>query len=214
MSKSLDERLADIADEAEAGEEDQTVRPIPAHVKITRGNPRNKVLQVRLNPDEYAAIERIAERRGLPASTIAREVLLKLVDDEDAEDQPLVALVALADRIKAAAVDAAYASGDPSQPTADHMRRFREYYEQSPERLREYGEHLMSRLVEESGDRLREMREQMDKQVDNAFHEATLRINEAMSRLVADMQHGLSLAEAGRARPHGQRVGAEGNRPG
>jgi hypothetical protein len=109
MSKSLEDRLADIADEAEAGEEDQTARPIPAHVKVTRGHPRSRVLQVRLNPDEYAAIERIAERRGLPASTVAREELLKLVAEEDAQDQPLVTLVALADRIKAVAVDVACA---------------------------------------------------------------------------------------------------------
>lgn len=70
--KSLEDRIAEIADEAEAGEEDQTIKPIPAHVKVSRGNPRSRVLQVRLNPDEYAAIERIAERRGLPASTVAR----------------------------------------------------------------------------------------------------------------------------------------------
>lgn len=102
-SKGLEDRLADIADEAEAGEEDQTIRPIPAHVRVTRGNPRSKVLQVRLNPEEYAAIERIAERCGLPPSTVAREQLLELVADEDAQDRPLVALVAAADRIKALA---------------------------------------------------------------------------------------------------------------
>jgi hypothetical protein len=108
--KTVDERLADrlarIGDEAEAGEQDQTARPIPENVKVTRGNARRKVLQVRLNPDEYAAIERIAERRGLPASTVAREALLTLIADEDPQD-PLVTLIALADRIKAAAVDAA-----------------------------------------------------------------------------------------------------------
>jgi hypothetical protein len=109
MSKSLEDRLAAVGEEAEAGEEDQTVKPIPAHVKVTRGNPRSKVLQVRLNPDEHAAIERIAERRGLPASTIAREELLKLIADEDAPHRPLEALVAAADRVKALAVDVAYA---------------------------------------------------------------------------------------------------------
>ncbi|MGO9926137.1 MAG: hypothetical protein ACLPLP_08355 [Mycobacterium sp.] len=112
--KTLDERIADrlarIGDEAEAGEEDQVTRPIPAHVKVTRGNARSKVLQVRLNPDEYAAIERIAKGRRLPPSTVAREALLKLIAEEDAQD-PLAALVALADRIKAAAADVAYTSG-------------------------------------------------------------------------------------------------------
>jgi hypothetical protein len=76
---SLEDRLADIAEESEAGEEDQTTKPISKHVKVTRGHPRSRVLQVRLNPDEYAAIERITERRRLPASTVAREELLRLL---------------------------------------------------------------------------------------------------------------------------------------
>ncbi len=96
MSKKterLSDRLARIGDEAEAGEADQTPHPIGEHTKVSRGNPRNKVLQVRLNPDEYAAIERIAEARGLPSSTVAREALMKLIADE-ARD-PLVGLLAL-----------------------------------------------------------------------------------------------------------------------
>ena len=36
MSKSLEERLAEITTAAEAGQADQTERPIPAHVKVTR----------------------------------------------------------------------------------------------------------------------------------------------------------------------------------
>lgn len=100
--KPLADRLAEIGDEAEAAEEDQTDRPIPEHVKVTRGNTRNKVLQVRLNPDEYAAIESIAEARGLPASTVAREALLRLTDNSLMQD-PYTALSALADRLKAVA---------------------------------------------------------------------------------------------------------------
>ena len=100
--KPLADRLAEIGDEAEAGEEDQTDRPIPEHVKVTRGNTRSKVLQVRLNPDEYAAIESIAEARGLPASTVAREALLRLTDNSLMQD-PYTALSALADRLKAVA---------------------------------------------------------------------------------------------------------------
>jgi len=98
----LADRLARIGDEAEAGEEDQITRPIPEHVKVTRGNVRSKVLQVRLNPDEYAAIERIAKGRRLPPSTVAREALLQLIDDSPMQD-PYMALVTLADRIKAIA---------------------------------------------------------------------------------------------------------------
>jgi len=103
--KSLEDRLAEIGDEAEAGEEDQTDRPIPSHVKVTRGNPRTKVLQVRLNEDEYAAIERIAARRELPVSTVARERLLTLIAEESGEGPPLVALLAATDRLKHLASD-------------------------------------------------------------------------------------------------------------
>lgn len=84
MSKSLEDRLAEIGDEAEAGEEDQTVRPLPPHVQVSRpGHARSKVLQVRLNPEEMAALEAIAERRELPVSTVAREQILRLLADSD-----------------------------------------------------------------------------------------------------------------------------------
>jgi hypothetical protein len=99
MSKKIEDVLAKIGDDAEAGEEDQTDRPIPSHVTVTRGNPRSKVLQVRLNEDEYAAIERIAAQRDLPVSTVARERLLTLIAEENGEDQPLVALLAATDKL-------------------------------------------------------------------------------------------------------------------
>ena len=99
MSKSLDDRLAEIAAEAEAGEADQTDRPIPEHVKVTRGNPRSRVLQVRLNPDELEALERIAARRELPVSTIAREQLLQLINEDSVLD-PAAQIAAAADRIR------------------------------------------------------------------------------------------------------------------
>jgi hypothetical protein len=82
MSKSIDDLLAEIGDEAEAAEADQTDRPIPPHVKIHRGSPRSKVLQVRLNPEELESLERIARRRELPVSTIAREQLLRLIAED------------------------------------------------------------------------------------------------------------------------------------
>lgn len=80
MSESLEDRLARIGAEAEAGETDQSDRPLPANVDVSRpGRARSKVLQVRLNPDEFDALEAIAARRELPVSTVAREQLLKLV---------------------------------------------------------------------------------------------------------------------------------------
>lgn len=38
MSETLEERLARLGAEAEAGEADQTPRPLPPHVKVSRPN--------------------------------------------------------------------------------------------------------------------------------------------------------------------------------
>ncbi|AXH67088.1 hypothetical protein SEA_THYATIRA_90 [Mycobacterium phage Thyatira] len=56
-------------------------------VKITRGGPRTRVLQVRLNDDEMQAVEDLAASRDLPASTVAREILLSALrpPNDDAE---------------------------------------------------------------------------------------------------------------------------------
>lgn len=81
MKETLKERLDRIGAEAEAAEADQIDRPLPPHVKVSRPNrARSKVLQVRLNPEELEAVERIAQRRGLPVSTVAREQLLRLIE--------------------------------------------------------------------------------------------------------------------------------------
>ncbi len=119
VDEQLVDRLARIGDQAEAGEEDQVAKPIPEHVKVTRGNGRSKVLQVRLNPDEYEAIERIARGRRLPPSTVAREALLELIDNSPLQD-PFTTLAALADRIKAIAVDVV---NDYPQLRDEHRRR-------------------------------------------------------------------------------------------
>jgi hypothetical protein len=103
MSKRIDELLAAEGAAAEAFEEDQST-PYPENVKISRGNPRSKVLQVRLNPDEFAAIERIADKRKLPASTVARELLLKLIAEEDSgggEVTPAAGLIAALTNVEA-----------------------------------------------------------------------------------------------------------------
>ena len=68
---ALDDLLAAEAAAAEAFEEDQST-PYPDHVTISQPNrARSKVLQVRLNPGEFEAIERIAAGRGLPPSTVS-----------------------------------------------------------------------------------------------------------------------------------------------
>lgn len=128
-TERLSDRLARIGDEAEAGEADQTPHPITEHTKASRGNPRNKVLQVRLNPDEYAAIERIAKARALPSSTIAREALLKMITDEVRD--PLVGLIALASQILTAAEAVAaqddlkrIGRGEPPRSRHSHERDY------------------------------------------------------------------------------------------
>jgi len=101
MGKRLEQAIAE-ADDIENAETDQTHRLIPSHVNVSQPNrARSKVLQVRLNPEEFDAIERIAVRRGLPASTVARERLLQMIREVDATDADVAAqLVAAADRIK------------------------------------------------------------------------------------------------------------------
>ena len=107
MSK-LDDLLAAEAAAAEAFEEDQST-PYPDHVTISQPNrARSKVLQVRLNPGEFEAIERIAAGRGLPPSTVARERLLAMIREEQGEPvDPATQLVAMADQIRAVAAQVA-----------------------------------------------------------------------------------------------------------
>lgn len=45
--------------------------------KITRGHSRSRTLQVRLNDDEYTALEAMAEARELPLSTMVRSMLIQ-----------------------------------------------------------------------------------------------------------------------------------------
>ena len=105
MNDKTADKLAAIAVEAEAAEVDQTDRPMPEHVTVSRPNrARSKVLQVRLNPDEFEAIERIAGGRGLPPSTIARERLLAMIrEDRGAEADVASVLVDVADQLRAVA---------------------------------------------------------------------------------------------------------------
>lgn len=81
---SIDRLLDEAAADAEAAEDDIEVE-IPAHVKITRGGPRTRVLQVRLNDDELAALEALAESRGLPPSTVVRELILNALNPAPAQ---------------------------------------------------------------------------------------------------------------------------------
>jgi hypothetical protein len=82
VGSKLEQALAET-DEIEAAEHTADPdAPLPEHVKVSQpGRARSKVLQVRLNPGELEALEAIADGRGLPVSTVAREQLLELIED-------------------------------------------------------------------------------------------------------------------------------------
>ncbi|WP_433578733.1 hypothetical protein [Nocardia brasiliensis] len=69
--------------ESEAIESDPDA-PITPKSKVTRGHDRVKKLQIRLNEDEYERIEQLAESQGIPASTLARSLLLAAIGAETA----------------------------------------------------------------------------------------------------------------------------------
>ncbi|ASR85781.1 hypothetical protein SEA_EDUGATOR_84 [Mycobacterium phage Edugator] len=72
--------MAEVHDEIMGDDVDLT------GVKVTRGGPRSRVLQIRLNDDELAELERQAAARDLPASTVAREILLRTLFPRPAAD--------------------------------------------------------------------------------------------------------------------------------
>lgn len=84
MSKKIEDLLAA---EAEAVEEAEATsdpnEPLPAHVKVTRGHPRAKNLQVRFREDEYSELTEYAEQRGLPVSTVVRMLVLQAIAPAD-----------------------------------------------------------------------------------------------------------------------------------
>ena len=67
---------------AEAAEVDQE-SPVRADVKLTRGHDRARTLQIRLNEDELGELTALAKDRGLPVSTVARQLLLQSLAPED-----------------------------------------------------------------------------------------------------------------------------------
>ena len=72
-------RISDlVAAEARAAEESQDTPDLalPDTVRVSRGHNRSRVLQVRLNEDEYRVLSKLADERHLPVSTLARAVLL------------------------------------------------------------------------------------------------------------------------------------------
>jgi hypothetical protein len=65
--------------EAESAESEEALNadaPLPEGTKITRGHSHSATLLVRLNVDELASLERLADERELPVSTLARSFLI------------------------------------------------------------------------------------------------------------------------------------------
>ena len=79
--KELLEVEAKAAEEAEASGD--PAEPLPAHVKVTRGHPRSKMLQIRLRDEEYDELAAYAQERKLPLSTVARLLLLQALGPDD-----------------------------------------------------------------------------------------------------------------------------------
>ena len=92
MTKQVKDDVAAIIEDEVAAIEAGRKNPLADSAKISRGNGRSKVLQVRLNPDELAELERVAAQRGLPTSTVAREAIIRLI-------RPEVARTAAANRL-------------------------------------------------------------------------------------------------------------------
>ena len=67
---------------AEAAEGHQE-SPLRTDVKVTRGHDRAKTLQIRLNEDELRELVALAADRGLPVSTVARQLLLQSLAPAD-----------------------------------------------------------------------------------------------------------------------------------
>jgi|SRR5680860_1591950 len=67
---------------AEAAEADQD-SPARTDVKVTRGHDRARTLQIRLNENELGELVAMAKDRGLPVSTVARQLLLQSLAPSD-----------------------------------------------------------------------------------------------------------------------------------
>ncbi|NYH87657.1 hypothetical protein [Actinopolymorpha rutila] len=70
--------------EAEHAEQNKDA-PAGPGTKVTRGHDRARVLQVRLNDEEFAAVTRLAEVSNLPVSTLVRSWILERVQAPESE---------------------------------------------------------------------------------------------------------------------------------
>ncbi|NYH85229.1 hypothetical protein SAMN05421678_111200 [Actinopolymorpha cephalotaxi] len=68
--------------EAEHAEQNKDAPSVPG-TKVTRGHDRVRVLQVRLNEDELAAVAGLAEAAKLPVSTLVRSWILERIQEPE-----------------------------------------------------------------------------------------------------------------------------------
>jgi len=74
-----------IDEETESSEVNRDA-PMPERAKLIRPNQaRSKVYSIRLNPDEVAAVQDIADAAQLPASTLVRSWIVERVRSERGE---------------------------------------------------------------------------------------------------------------------------------
>ena len=80
MAETVDRALLDqIREESERTKHD----PYPAGAPVSRPNRgRSRVYSVRLNQDEYDAVQRVADAAHLPASTLVRSWILARLEQE------------------------------------------------------------------------------------------------------------------------------------
>jgi len=73
-----------IEEETDASEANPDA-PIAKGAKVTRPNRRRStVYSIRLNPDEVAALQSIADVAGVPGSTLARAWIVERIQEEEA----------------------------------------------------------------------------------------------------------------------------------
>lgn len=76
MSKDFEQLVAEEAAASEANPD----APIRTSAVLTRPNQaRSTVYSIRLNPDEVAAVQSLADLAGLPASTLVRSWIIERV---------------------------------------------------------------------------------------------------------------------------------------
>lgn len=78
-----------IAAEAAASEANQDAHLKPGST-LSRGHGRSRTLQVRLNDDELDELTALAAQRGIPFSTLARELLMSQIHAGDQSPRAVI----------------------------------------------------------------------------------------------------------------------------